>query len=203
MTDVPDPIRRAMEAAARRGKLDVGRVLADLQDPEVIPSDEDEVGLEDTHRATTPRTDASEEGGGFPRAALLEQPSLLDQAPVPIRYENLLPEADVLTYKRVKRWTMALATDAREIIAGIVGGTIGDGGRSKKEFLQTRVGKYRVSMSYNSDNTTEVAAHLAMGVTTIHLSDPAEVLAFFQAHDVPAREAYDLLVRQLQGRFRT
>lgn len=190
--------RRAMEAQARAtGKIDVAAVEAAIADGDPIPSDESEVELQQGQwREQLPEPETE------PESLTHEQPSLLDGELPVIRYENLLPEHDVQTYKRVKRWTMNLAHDARAILADLVGGTVGDGGRSRKEFLQTPRGSWRVSMGSNSDNTTERAAHERMGVKTLHLDEQEEVLAFLEEHGLPPRVAYEALVRRLRGSFR-
>lgn len=131
-----------------------------------------------------------------------EQLALDPEEIVEIHYETLLDPHDVVVYKRVKGQTMQIAKYAREIIAGQVEGTVGDGTRSKKEFVTTRLGQYRVSMSNMSDNTTETAAHERMGVTVVHLHDPAEVIAFFAAHGLDGEDAYRRLYRLLKARFR-
>lgn len=199
MTEIPEPIRRAMEAqAARTGKIDVAAIEEALGRGDPIPADAVEVERQESSRIPAVAPDGPQEAV---HAAVDVQESLLDDTLPPLRYENLLPAADVETYKRVKRWTMALASDARAIVAEIVGGTIGDDGRSRKEFVQTSRGKFRISMGHMSDNSTEVAAHERMGVRTVHLDEPDEVVAFFEEHGVSGREAYTALVRRLRRRF--
>ena len=121
--------------------------------------------------------------------------------PVTIRYELLLPVGDVMVYKRVKRWTMTFAEEARKVLAEQLDGTIGDGDRSKKRFLNTRRGTFRVALSHRSDNSTETASLERMGVRTIHLDDPDELLHFYRLHDVPGVPSYDELVERLRGLY--
>lgn len=125
-----------------------------------------------------------------------------DLASTRILYETLLRHEDVVVYKRVKRQTMALAHDARTILAEMVGGTLGDGSRSNKEFVNTPRGRWRVSMGYMSDNSTEAAAHARMGVRLLHLSDPAEVKVFLRTHGLEPRSAYITLVARLKSLYR-
>lgn len=199
MTEIPEPLRRAMEAqAAATGKIDVAAVVAEIESRDPIPTDAEEIARQEVGRVPAVAPDGPQEAV---HAAVDVQESLLDDALPPLRYENLLPADDVATYKRVKRWTMALASDARAIVAEIVGGTIGDDGRSRKEFVQTARGKFRISMGHMSDNSTEVAAHERMGVRTVHLDEPDEVVAFFEEHGVSGRDAYTALVRRLRRRF--
>ncbi len=194
MAEMPDFIRRAIEA---QGKADPDEVLAKIQhDAQVIPPDEVEV------RAEHWRDEIPEDAGPPDQEDdMSEQPALWGDAPVPISYETLLAPNDVATYKRVKAATMRIADDAREIAARIVGGTIGDIGRSNKQFISTGKGMFRLATSNQSDNSTEVAAHERMGVTTIHLSEPGEMIRWFEEHGLPGRTAYDRLVRDLRARY--
>lgn len=126
------------------------------------------------------------------------------EGPVSLTYENLLPAGDVAVYKRVKAQTMQIADEARSIAARLVGGTVGDGTRSAKQFINTNRGQYRLAMSARSDNSTEEAAHDRMGVTaTIHMPDPDEMIGWFAEHGLDGPLAYASLVRTLRARFRT
>lgn len=101
-------------------------------------------------------------------------------------YEDFFEKADVATYKRVKRGTMNLARVSREVIAGMVGGSLTQLDDSKKEYLDTRLGRYRLAMSHNSDNRTEMREHERLGATVIAIGDPGEMEAFFEAHGYAA-----------------
>lgn len=194
MTEMPDFIRKAIEA---QGKADPDEVLAAARD--AIPPDEVEV------RADHWRDELPEGTIEGPEEThdMTEQAALWGDAPTPISYETLLSPLDVATYKRVKATTMRIADDARDICARLVDGRIGDGGRSGKQFLQTSRGKFRLATSMQSDNSTEVAAHERMGVRTIHLSEPGEMIDWFSMHNLPGRLSYDKLVRELRARYQT
>lgn len=84
-------------------------------------------------------------------------------------------------YKRVKRGTMILAGIQREILAELTSGRIGDDGRSKKEFLTTEHGRFRLCSGTNSDNTTETAAHDRMHADTV-VMEGESLKAFFELH---------------------
>lgn len=193
MSEIPEAVRRAMEA---RG-VDIAAVEEALQGDPIPP---DEVAV--LEELPVPDEPAEEATTGIAEP-VDEQAALWGDEPVPIRYENLLPPHDVAVYKRVKASTMRIAEEARGICAHIVGGTIGDGDRSDKQFIETPNGKYRLATSDRSDNSTELAAHARMGVFTIHLSDPADMIAWFENHGLPGRLNYDLLVRELRARFRS
>lgn len=196
--EMPDFIRRAIEA---QGKVDPDEVLDRIHhDAQVIPPDEVEVRAEHW-RDELP--DGATIEGPEETHDMTEQAALWGDSPTPISYETLLSPTDVATYKRVKATTMRIADDAREICCRLVNGKIGDGGRSGKQFLQTGRGKFRLATSTQSDNSTEVAAHERMGVATIHLSEPEEMIAWFALHDLPGRLSYDKLVRDLRSRYQT
>jgi hypothetical protein len=131
-----------------------------------------------------------------------DQLALAEEDPiVPILYENLLNPASVAVYKRVKGQTMKIAEIARGLVAEAVGGSIGDGSRSRKQFVNTRRGQFRVCNSWNSDNSTEVAAHARMGVRTVHLDSPGEVIGFFREHGLDGEQTYRWLLRRLRVEF--
>lgn len=96
-------------------------------------------------------------------------------------YEDFFSTEDVAAYKRVKTGTMKLAREARRIIADMVGAEYEPTGKAK-EFLRTERGLFRLSMSPNSDNTTEIAAHQKLGASKIVMSDDRELHRFFRAH---------------------
>lgn len=207
MTEIPEPIRRAIEAQERatRGRVSLQAVASALAEGEGIPTDE-EAQAQQAGAVSGPsdHTAASGLGDDAPEAAApVEQPGLWSDDPAPISYETLLPTADVQTYKRVKAATMRIGDEARAIAAALVHGTDGDGSRSGKQFIQTTRGKYRLATSMQSDNSTETAAHERMGVETIHLSEPAEMIQWFASHGIDGRLAYEKLVRDLRARFRT
>lgn len=98
-----------------------------------------------------------------------------------MNYDDFFPEADVATFRRVKRGQMKLAEVARAVVAEMCQGTVLPDG---KEFVRTRRGLFRLAMAANSDNSTERAAHDDMGVTTVVMGDDAELERFFQRHGV-------------------
>lgn len=175
-------MRKAIEA---QGRVDPDAIAAAAED--AIPADEEVWEAQQASIAVASREEAPQ----------VEQPSLLDGEPVVIRYESFVAADDVRTYRRVKAVTMGLADEARKVIAGMVEGSIGDGTRSSKQFVQTARGSYRIGAS--ADNTTATAAHDRMGVQAVKLDDPADLLAFFDEHGLDARAAYDQLVRRLQA----
>lgn len=115
-----------------------------------------------------------------------------------LTYEDFFDSPDVATYKRVKRGTMALARIGRDVAAEIVRGEIGDGTRSGKEFVRTRVGLYRLSFGSNSDNTTERAAHQRMGAKLIVMGDSDQMIAFFDEHVHEPEDVYRLWLRMVR-----
>lgn len=116
-------------------------------------------------------------------------------------YEHLITRAEHDTYLYVKKLEQDIARAARGVLAELTQGVIGDGSRSKKEFLNTRHGKYRVSCRANSDNTTEVAAHDRMGVTKLNAGSREEALRFLQLHGVTM--TYAEFVRLLIAEWRS
>jgi hypothetical protein len=99
-------------------------------------------------------------------------------------YEHLITRAEHDTYLYVKKLEQDIATAARSVLAELCHGVIGDGARSKKQFVNTRHGKYRASCRENSDNTTETAAMIRMGATKVNAGNREEALAFLGLHGV-------------------
>lgn len=100
----------------------------------------------------------------------------------PLHYESHFSAQEIADYKKVKLTTMRASRVARALVALLVDGTIGDTDRSRKEFLVTHLGTYRLSMRGNSDNTTEVMTHARMGVTSLAMDDDAAMLGFLKEH---------------------
>lgn len=96
-----------------------------------------------------------------------------------MKYQDFFDPEDVTTFKRVKLGQMHLARVAREEAARIVGGEIKTSG---KEFVYTELGAFRLCVSRNSDNTTEVRAHRAMGATTVMMGSDDRMIDFFLWH---------------------
>jgi hypothetical protein len=167
MAELHDMIRRAMEA---QGKVDpdAALALADEVDLEA-PTKWEEVHTPD-HQV----------------------PMALD-SPTPITWEAFFTKDEVAATKRVRRGQQQLGPLARRWIADRVGGTIGDGDRSAKQFVNTRFGQYRISLSVDGDNTTETAAHERMGVRTIRLEAVDEAVEFFQEHGLEGARTYEEL----------
>ena len=150
---------------------------------------------------TTEATHAISESSA-PAAVYGEQASLIDELLVSLTYENLCDPADVAAYKRVKAAEQRIAREAKAIAARLVGGTVGDGDRSDKQFIETSRGLYRFANSERSDNSSEIAVHERMGVTrSIRLPVIDEVVAWFDEHGLDGRLAYQALVRDLRARF--
>lgn len=97
-------------------------------------------------------------------------------------YKQFVTQDEARTYKRVKWVTMHLSRIAREVIADLTGGRISDPGGSRKQFVETSRGLYRISMGPRSDNSTEVAVHLRMGVESINFADEKERRRFWAKH---------------------
>ncbi len=119
----------------------------------------------------------------------------------PITWEEFFTAEEAETTKRVRRGQQQLGPLAREWIAGAVGGSIGDGSRSAKQFVNTRCGRYRISLSKDGDNTTEMAAHERMHVTTVRVEDVDEMCEFFAEHGLPGPMTYSALREHLRGRL--
>ena len=119
----------------------------------------------------------------------------------PITWEEFFTVDECETTKKVRRGQQALGPLARVWIAEVVGGTIGDGGRSKKQFLNTRHGRYRISLSVDGDNTTEQAAHVRMAARAVAIEDKDAMCAFFRAHGLPGPETYEALRDHLRERL--
>lgn len=181
MNEIPDFIQRAIEA---QGKTSPEEVRARMDDPELEIEGEEEP--------------LSSEGGGPPAD---EPPSeqLPLELPKPITWEEFFSPAEVAATKRVRRGQQRLGPEARAWIAEKVGGTIGDGTRSAKQFVNTPHGSYRISLSSDGDNTTETAAHERMGVETVTVENVEQMCAFFLAHGLPGAETYEALRSHLAG----
>lgn len=101
-----------------------------------------------------------------------------------MNYEDFCDPDEVAIYRKVKRQTMRLGAVARSVACALVGGEIEDVGH---EYVRTPIGRYRLAMAANSDNTTERAAHDEAGVEIVVMGDPAAMVAWFTLHgrDVP------------------
>jgi hypothetical protein len=122
--------------------------------------------------------------------------------PEPIRWEEFFTGSEVAATKRVRRGQQQLGPLARAWIAARCGGTIGDGSRSAKQFVNTPRGKFRISLSADGDNTTETAAHERMGAETVAVEDVLGMTEFFNDHGLPGRETYQELRAHLHERLR-
>lgn len=103
---------------------------------------------------------------------------------VSFNYTDFCTQEEIDTFKRVKRRTMKLADAARHVCAELTGATIGDGQRSDKQFLRSRRGQFRMALSTQSDNSTEVAAHARMGVQTIYMGERDSIMPWLRDHGV-------------------
>lgn len=72
----------------------------------------------------------------------------------------------VSTYREVAHGWVDLARVAKELIAEDLDGTLPPTG---KQFLTTRLGRWRLAARHNTDNTTERAAHEAAGVKYVQI----------------------------------
>lgn len=72
----------------------------------------------------------------------------------------------VAAFKEVKRSSMKLAGAVRAVVAEELGGSLPAHG---KQFLTTTHGTWRLAARANSDNSTELAAHRAMGVELVQV----------------------------------
>lgn len=195
MTDEPDFLARAREAYDASHRIPAARDEVDLdaieaaEVSEVVSRNDDLPGSETTA--------ASE--NLIPRDAD-EQMTIDPGELIPIHYKHLLDPFSVSTFQRVKHQTMQIADVARELIAELIGGTIGDGDRSQKQFLTTPLGQYRVAMSDNSDNSSETMVAERMGVEFVHLNKPEEVVALFAKHGLDGEDAYRRLTATLKAR---
>ena len=176
MGDAMDALRAAMEA---QGKVDPDAAMALAADVDLdAPTKWEEVHMPDA-----------------------QVPMALD-SPTPIVWESFFTKDEVEATKRVRRGQQALGPLARKWIAEKVGGTIGDGDRSAKQFVNTRYGQFRISLSVDGDNTTETAAHERMGVRTIRLEAVEEAVEFFQEHGLEGARTYEELRLHLRMQLR-
>lgn len=186
--DASDAMRRAMVAAG--------------QNPDEVLAAAATVELDAPEPAPPPPLTVEQQVDAD--LGLGEQGSLIDEVLVALTYENLCDPDDVAAFKRVKTQTQQIAAEAKLIAARLVGGTVGDGDRSDKQFIQTSRGLYRFANSERSDNSSEIAMHEQMGVTrSVRLPVIHEVVAWFDEHGLDGRLAYQALVRDLRARFRT
>jgi len=95
---------------------------------------------------------------------------------------------------------MTHAKIIRETLADILGGTIGDGDRSDKQFVNTYQGQFRIRKDSRTDNSTEVAAHKGLGVTNINLLNDKSRRAFFTLHNIDPDVGDTLLLNALSRR---
>lgn len=122
--------------------------------------------------------------------------------PRPIKWEEFFTASEVAATKRVRRGQSALGPLTRTWIAERVGGTIGDGARSAKEFLNTRRGKFAISLSADNLNSTELAAIERMGAVHVAVENVADICEFFTDHGLPGWETYEQLREHLHERMR-
>ena len=129
--------------------------------------------------------------------------TLTDEGPGGFNYKLFCDPEEVEVYVRVKRRTMRLARAGREVAASMVGGVIGDGERSGKEFVRTHLGLYRLATSDNADNTTEAAVHARMGIRgTVCMGDWAgSMRPWLREHGCPI--SYDEWMRRVIRELRS
>lgn len=182
--EVPEFVRKAMEAQGR-------------YKPEELPDVDLDAPTEPEQMALAPEPVVD------PIPEIPEPQTTIDalapRQPAPIVWEEFFTRSEVETTKRVRRGQQQLGPLARKWIAARVGGTIGDGGRSAKQFVNTPRGKFRVSLSVDGDNTTEMAAHERMGAEAVAVEDVQAMVEFFSAHDLPGWETYQELREHLRG----
>lgn len=104
--------------------------------------------------------------------------------PDPLDWQTFSTSAEIEVTKRCRRRQSVLARVMREEACRAVRGVIGDPNGSRKEFLQTSTGLYRVSASGNSDNSTELVAHERMGATSLNFSLREVRWVFWAEHDL-------------------
>jgi hypothetical protein len=116
-------------------------------------------------------------------------------------YEEYFEPWEVATFKRVKRGQMNLARVRRGVVCQMVAGVI-DGNGTNKEFVLTSRGRFRLANGDNSDNTTETAAHVRMGVQTVCMDDPESMADLFRLHGLPGASSvasfHDLVKQALR-----
>jgi hypothetical protein len=198
MRELHEVIKQAMVA---QGKVDPEAVLAlaqeiDLDDVPAAPDLASDPGPDPELVELAPAGELQ------PELDYLGPDSFVVELRGPIRWEEFFTEAEVEATKRVRRGQQQLGPLARKWIADVVGGTIGDGDRSAKQFVNTSRGRYRISLSIDGDNTTETAAHERMGVETIAVEDMEAMCAFFTAHELAGVETYEALREHLRARLR-
>lgn len=102
-----------------------------------------------------------------------------------LSYADFFPAADVETYRRVKRGSMNLARVARAVIAEMVDGKLVQEDDNRKEYIETRVGRFRMAMGHNSDNETERREHARLGAEVVSMGDADAMATFFERHGRP------------------
>lgn len=104
-----------------------------------------------------------------------------------LTYADFFSADDVDTYRRVKRGSMNLARVAREVVAEMVGGRIVQEDDSRKEYMTTRRGRFRLAMSHNSDNETERREHARLHAEIVVMGDSDAMGEFFARHGLDGR----------------
>jgi hypothetical protein len=105
-----------------------------------------------------------------------------------LTYEDFISDADAGVYKRVKWVSMHLARIGREEVVSLLrergcDARIGDPvNQSGKQFVVTPRGIYRLTFGTRSDNSTELAAHVRMGVHSIDFSSEINRREFWSWH---------------------
>ncbi len=112
--------------------------------------------------------------------SLIQWPQVKDR----FDYKDFCTPEEIAAFHMVKWRSMHLADCAREVCASLTNGTIGDGDRSDKEFVNTERGQYRIKICRTSDNSTEQVAHDQMGVTTIIAGERNSIMPWLWNHGV-------------------
>lgn len=160
--------------------------------------------IEAQGKTTADDVQAALEAGIAETEPLYEEPAgtMMLEEPRAITWEEFFTRSEVEATKRVRRGQQALGPLVRDWVANRVGGTVGDGGRSKKEFLNTRRGKYALALSKDNLNTTELAAIERMGAEVVAVEDVPGMCEFFTDHGLPGWETYEELREHLRERMR-
>jgi hypothetical protein len=120
-----------------------------------------------------------------------------------VNYKDFFDPDEVETFKRVKGGSMRLARVGRTIAAEMVGGTLPKGRvdrtTSAKEYVRTSQGVFRLAMSHQSDNKTEMREHDRLGAKVVVMGDDVLMGGFFAMHGLLAGVALAEFKRRIRN----
>lgn len=119
-------------------------------------------------------------------------------------YKDFCTQREINTFRRVKRRQMRIARVARGAAVKVlrengIKAKVYTGDDTKKEYVITSRGWYRMAMQHSSDNKAELREHERLGAEIVTMGDEDEMLSFFREHDLDPDDAWEDFLSEIRA----